>query len=498
MKFSNGVLVLLILSVFRSVGFSIPVYDNNSNIRQAHQYLYALRTSSAEKILKAEEIKNPDNGYVTFYRLYSEIIRLTISNSPEQYRKSLPGLKEYIRKLEILPDNAPDYRLLLGEAKVYSGLLNVKYNSKLGGMLECLKGYNLLKDNAKKYPLFEPGKKITGIIQISVAFMPKILRWGIKLLGIKSDPRGGLKELADYSKYAKGKPGYEEEAFLFTMAAYKLMNQDEEAMHLIREKSKDFKEIALLNYIAATICLEANDTETTLLLLSNIKPEKLEIPFPPLLYLTGKAKLFRLDPDANIPLINYLNTSAGTDYIKATLYDLACFYIISGNIPEYQNYTAQVKTKGRELHNRDIEAAFEASKSDLPNIHLMRADLLVRGGYFRKAEDELSNIGDENAINNNEKVRFYYDSGECKRQRKLIRQAESAFLKAVALGNNTGDYIAQKALVESGLMMEKNGFTPEAIKYYNLCLQFKAVINPYSDLYNNKAKAGLIRLSLSE
>ena len=80
----------------------------------------------------------------------------------------------------------------------------------------------------------------------------------------------------------------------------------------------------------------------------------------------------------------------------------------------------------------------------------------------------------------------------------LDKQAEKEYLATVSLGKSTGNHIAQKALVQAGLMMEENGSNSEAEKYYNQCLQFDAVSNPYTDLYKNKAKAGLIRLSLSK
>jgi hypothetical protein len=317
-------------------------------------------------------------------------------------------------------------------------------------------------------------------------------------LGIKSNPQAGLKQLSDYGKFAQGKPGYEEEAFLFTMAAFKLMNQEDEVMKMIREKTEDIRETPLLSYLAATVCYDANEAETALLLLSNIAPEKLEMPFPVLMYATGRAKLLRLDPDVNIPLTTYLKESTGIDYMKTTLYDLACFYYISGNIDEYRNYIEQVKEKGRELHNRDIEAAFESKKVGFPNIYLMKAELLVKGGYADRAEAELSKIINVNALKENEKVEYSYLKGECKRLENQVKEAESAYQISINCGKVTGDYFAQKALVQSGLMMEKNGLKPEAKKYYDLCLQFRATNNPYSDLYNNKAKAGLIRLSLSK
>jgi hypothetical protein len=43
--------------------FPNPYYENNSNIRLAHQDLYSLRLTSAEKLLKAEEFRNPGQQF---------------------------------------------------------------------------------------------------------------------------------------------------------------------------------------------------------------------------------------------------------------------------------------------------------------------------------------------------------------------------------------------------------------------------------------------------
>ena len=475
-----------------------PYYDNNLNIRLAHQELYALHPASAEKLLRAEELKNGLNGYIVFYRLYSEIISLTLSNSPEEFSKKVPVLDKYIQAIRVLPEDTPEYRMLLGEALVFTGLLNVKYDNKFSGLVDCMKGYNLLEENAQKYPSFEPDDKILGIIRIGVAFMPGVLKWGARLFNIESNPQEGLKNLATFSEYSRGKPGYEEEAFLFTLAGYRLMNQEDAAITLIREKMSAFKESSILNLIAASVCTQANDAETAISLLSEISPEKLEIAFPQLLFMKGKAKLMRLDKDSDIPLLSYLKESSGDDYIKTILYDLACFSYISGDTARYLAYLGQVSEKGREFLSRDIEASFEAKKNGFPNRSLMRAELLVRGGYVHEAESELSAITDLKVISVDDKVLFHFLKGECFRLTNRVRQAESEYLNSVNAGESTGSYISQKALVYSGLMMEKNNFPKEAEEYYNSCLRFDPVGNPYSSFFRNRAKAGLIRLSLSE
>jgi hypothetical protein len=488
----------LCLCFVHHTAFPNSYYDNNSNIRLAHKDLYALRLVSCEKLLRSEELKNPDNGYITFYRLYCDIVALTASNSPEEFSKKRPVLDKYIKTLRGLPDNAPEYLMLLGEAYVFTGLINVKYDNKLSGMIDCLKGFNILKDNSKRYPSFEQDDKLLGIAEIGVAFMPKALQWGAKLFNIESNPQAGLKKLAIFSEFAKGKPGYEEEAFLLTMAAFRLMNQEDAAMKLIKEKMHDFKESAILNLFCATVSVQANDAETALDLLSNIKPEKLEIDFPLVQYMKGITKLMRLDQDSDIPLQTYLKVSSGNDYIKTILYDLACFYYISGDTTKYLEYIEQVKEKGREFLSRDIEASFEAGKHGFPNIYLMRADFLVRGGYILRAENEMSFITGINTLTDDEKSLFYFLRGECFRQRNLVSQAESEYLNSFLTGKGSGSYIAQRALVNSGMMMEKNSLKKEAEKYYNSTIHYKATNNPYSYLYKNKAKAGLTRLSLSE
>lgn len=480
------------------VSQSAGIYDNNMNIRLAHQYIYALKTQTAEKLLETEERVNPQNAYIIFYRFYSEVIDLLISNSPDKFRKKSPKLEEYINKIEKLPQDVPDYRMLLGEAKVYSGMFSVKYGNKLSGILDCVKGYKLLDSNEKKYPEFEPNKKIPGIIHIAVSFMPKVLRWCVNILGIKGDPVTGLKELSDYSKFAAGKPGMSEEAFLLTMGTFKIMGQDESAMKLIKARMNGFKNLALLNYLAATICLESNEAETAINLLSNISVEKLETPFPPIFYLTGKAKLFRLDPDADIPMKRFLQESNGPDFQKATLYNLACLALASGQVGEYSDYINQVKIRGRELSSRDIEAEYEAESNNPPNINLMRAGLLIRGGYPQEALPELLKVQNMINLTLEEQVRFYFLSGEYNRLMNNCAEAENNYVKAINMGYEKGLDNSQHAIIQLGLMKERNGLKQEAEKYFKQCLGFKSNDNPYADLYNNKAKAGLIRISNSK
>ena len=79
--------------------------------------------------------------------MYSEVISLMIANSSEPYTKRSAFLNQSIEGLRKLPDNSPDYRLLLGEAKVITGFICVKYDSKFSGLIECLRGINLLQEN---------------------------------------------------------------------------------------------------------------------------------------------------------------------------------------------------------------------------------------------------------------------------------------------------------------------------------------------------------------
>ncbi len=491
-----GVLLLFQFAlIVRVVSQPSMIYDNNVNIRLAHQDIYKLKTQTAEKILQAEESVNPQNAYINFYRFYAQVVDLLISNSPEIFNKASPKLDDYIKKLEQQPGNAPDYKMLLGEAKVYTGMLNVKYGNRLSGMLDCLKGYRLLDSNGKEYPQFEPNKKIPGVIHIAVSFMPRVLRWGIKILGIKGDPVKGLKELSDYSKFAKGKPGMNEEAFLLTMGAIKIMGQEELAIKLIKSRMDGFKDVALLNYLAATMCLESNEAETAIAMLSNISADSMETTFAPVYYLTGRAKLFRLDADAHLPMKRFLQESNGPDFQKATLYNLACFALVSGETHEYQNYMNQVKMKGRELSNRDIEAQYEAGSKLLPNVNLMRAGLLIRGGFPHKALPELIKVQDMTNLTTEEQVRFYFLSGEYNRLSGNTTEAETNYLKAINIGYGKGLDNAHYAMIQLGLMKEKSGLKQEAEKYFKQCLDFKNNGSPYADLYNNKAKAGLIRIS---
>lgn len=472
-----------------------PYYEVNDNIVHAQQLIYSLKPQSAEKLLQAEEKINPRNGYITFYRFYSEVVDLFISNSPDKYKKNAPKLVKYIEMIEKMPKDAPEYKMFLGEAKVYAGTLNVRYGSKLPGLLDCLKGFKLLESNRKEYPSFDENKKMHGLTHVGFAFIPKFLQWTIKLLGIRGDAVEGLKELSDYSKYAEGKPGLDEEALLLTMGAYKIMNQDEIAMGMINKRIGNFKEVTLINYLAASICLESNEGETALGLLSNIKTEELEMPFPPIDYLTGKAKLLKLDPQADILLNRFIEVSDGHDFMKATLYNEACFYYAFGRTDDYRNCMAQVKLKGREIMNRDLEAVYEAQLKTLPNYYLLRTGLLIRGGYTQEAQTELANVNDVTKLTLQDQVRYFFLLGEYNRLINNMVEAEKYYLKAIGTGREKNFDDALEAMVKLGLMKEMGGLKMEAEKYFRQCIQSKNNNTPFSELYIIKAKAGLIRLS---
>jgi hypothetical protein len=157
----------------------------------------------------------------------------------------------------------------------------------------------------------------------------------------------------------------------------------------------------------------------------------------------------------------------------------------------------QVKANGRELTARDIEAQYESETTVPPNIHLMRAGLLIRGGFAERVIPELVKVENMTGLVLEEQVRFCYLSGEYNRLINNPVEAEKNYLKAINLGNEKALDSAHEAIVRLGLMKEKIGLKQEAEKYYRQCLQFKDNDSPYYDLFNNKAKAGLIRLSQS-
>jgi hypothetical protein len=242
------------------------------------------------------------------------------------------------------------------------------------------------------HPDFYPNMKLSGMYFIMMDFIPQSMRWITDILGFEGDGEKGMALLKKYLGRVRQTPGLAEEAVIFINLAYKLTWQDAEGLKYLSDLDKSLSDVVLVNYLYASSASFAYNNDLALKRLGQIDRSRFQVPFYGIDYLTGRCMLNRLEPDANLPLENFLKYYTGEDYKKDACNRLSYYYLLQGDLKKYNEYKTMVSTVGRDLRDRDLEALEESRSQIVPHIGLLKARLLFDGGYFQKADSVMRDI----------------------------------------------------------------------------------------------------------
>jgi tetratricopeptide (TPR) repeat protein len=216
-------------------------------------------------------------------------------------------------------------------------------------------------------------------------------------------------------------------------------------------------------------------------------------PFHYLDYLLGVAKLNRLDKDAHLPLLKFLASFRGKNYIKAAYQHLAWYYILQDNPANYKRYMDRIKLRGSTLVDNDKQALHDAGKLDMPEPCLLKARLLFDGGYYNRAREQLVSFTHSPSFSDSRlKLEYTYRMARvCDEEGQKV-QALNWYRSTLEMGRNAPEYFAANASLHMGIIYEISGKKDLALKYYNECLSLD--YEDYNLSITQKAKAGINRL----
>lgn len=304
-----------------------------------------------------------------------------------------------------------------------------------------------------------------------------------------------MREMAELMAYARQNEYlFEDEArYLYAYMQLYIDNKPDAAWATLRKKRLDPATEPLAAYLTASMAMRIgkNDEAISLLLALPQNPPYTPIPYRDLLL--GQAQLARLDPDADKPLLRFVNHFKGETGVKEAYQKLAWHALIHNDRQGYLKYMGLVKTKGAQQSDTDKQALREAESGLAPNPDLLRARLLFDGGYYDKAyallRDKSANYAEAD-----ERFQLEYDYRMGRITHKLERfaEAEKHYKQTINRGRKSPSHYACNAALQLGEMYEQQQQTALAREAYRQCL----VIAPedYAAALHARAKAGLARV----
>ncbi|MDP4281430.1 MAG: hypothetical protein Q8867_04700 [Bacteroidota bacterium] len=474
---------------------SVAAYEITPGCEKALEQILNLQTVSARATLKEESILDKDNHYIIFLENYADIIELLANGNKAKYQKFLIRLDDRLNAMEEENPLSPYYRAIRAEMLAQAGMINILFGDYLSGFSKIYSANHLLAKNCEIFPSFRMNNKLSGAFNIAFDNIPPVFKWVTRLMGMKGNTRKGFALIENYRAYVKGHHGLEPESHVYIIFAYKIISEEEKAMHTIQAQRDPAYSTLLSDYLYVNLLYKNAQAEESIKLLSMMRQKKTEVPFIYINYLYGKAKLSRLDDDADRYFLAFLKESGEINYKKEICNLLSWHYLIHGSTDKYIQYRNRIKGPEAEVTDRDREALVESQRKYSPNISLLKTRLLISGGYSNQAEETLKKVSPSQLESAAFRTEYYLLWGELYSGRQNFQKAFGFFDLSIRQGADIPEHYASEASLLAGLLALKINRPDLAKRYFKIALSLHNTDNVYLEVIHKRAKQALIRLS---
>lgn len=460
--------ILIILIFFILNQKASATYEVTENCKTAWMLLMDLKIDDAKKLL-AEEIKaNPENYYVYYLDQTCDAYKLLINSSQEDYETFI---ENYYKKREIMDgkyEDSPYYLGCYSEMELQLGIFNIINGSRLSGLRKAYSGYKNVYRNLEKYPEFKPSLKLDGFFNVAISNIPPFVKWAASFFGVTADSEYGFNILNQNYVAQKNIKGLNAESALFVILTAKLNKTPEMVYDFTKSLDSNISHTFIHRYFKANIAHRTGRNEEALDVLQQIDISNHEFADLVYSYLMGKVLLRKLDYNSGYYLSRYLSGLKKKEYLKEINYQLALFHLVNNDDEKYFEYCKVVREEGKDINERDLEALYDARLDYDPDINLVKARLLLDGGYLNKFELSIKSYEVRNDGLMAHQIEYLFLKARFNASKKNNNEAIKLFLKVIEMGEDLDYYFASEAALRLGKIYEEMGEIQLAKDYFEI------------------------------
>ena len=496
----NRVLLVLacILCLLPNIGKCNPyVFEYTENCNNAyHQYLALHFEEGRASIIK--EIKtNPYNLMATFLSDYEDYITLIINSDPKDFEQRKGHLDTRLSLLEQGDHGSPWYRFCKAGLYLHWTVVYARLGEHFKAAVAFRKSYSLLKENNQRFPDFEYNMIFTGLEEAVVGSLPGNYKWLASIIGIKGSLKGGVNKLAKFNAtHTDKQPLHVETELYYLYTKFYFLAKPKEAWELMNhsQTSDANKQVDnLLDlYFKVYLAIDFNKSDEAIRAIHEAEKVKNYYQYPFFQFQMGMAQLTNLDSSCIGYFTTYLAQTKNGFHVKDAWQKMAYFYYINGKLEKAVFCRSQAINHGTTELDVDKQALRFAENKDWPNSTLLRARLLLDGGYYQKAFQVLTTMAPDALKSQSDKAEYYYRLGRVYEQASEANKAIENFGTAMKTGHGRKEQFAARAALHKGMVYEQMGNKQLAIEIYN-----EAIDMPEHDFQNSidqQAKAGINRI----
>lgn len=487
--------------VFGQLWLSAADYSMNQNCLKAYDLILELRFDEAQELLKKEKSSNPSNRIIPYLENYRDFLRIIISEEELVFNSLSDQKKSRLAQLESGNPESPWHLYCQAQVNMQWAFARIKFGEYTTAALELNRSYRQLTRNRELFPDFSPNNAALGLLHVLIGSVPDKYKWLSDALSFHGSVNQGISEFRKIIEYPETQTHFpflrSEGLFLFSFITLNFSAMPEDSKHLngLLESPENKALIAkspLLVYAASAYYLNNGKNELALRLLQNRPKGPAYFPFYYLEYLTGTAKLHKLDPEARLYFLRFVVNFKGKNFIKSAYQRLAWIELLKDNVSGYSDYMDRVKLLGSNDLDGDRQAMKDAALQKPPDKTLLKARLLFDGGYYSKALSELKNSDVGHTASPREKIEHTYRLARIYHKSGNSKEAIINYSETLNKGAAFPFYFAANSALQLGLIYEASGNKEKARSYYRKCLSLE--YDEYQNSISQKAKAGLSRL----
>ena len=492
-------LIIFIFSFSFFVSEAQYQYDFNQNCRDAYSSVISLKFEEGNRLIQAEKKANPNNNIPYLIENYIYFLTVFIGEKETDFDEMEDLHDEVIDRLKDGDESSPFYRYSLAQANLQWAFVRTKFKEYVTATMEINRAYRLLEDNNEEFPDFLPNKINLGLLHTLIGTIPDKYNWIKKMVGIEgtvNQGTGEILEVLDASLKSDEYGIYKAECLFYLSFIQLNLSADKKKaldyIDLINADEKNATPNPLIVYAMSRIYMSNGMNDKAIDLLLSRPLTKDYYPFHYLDYLTGLAKLQRLDKDADIYFKKYLSEFEGINYIKAAYQKIAWHNLVFGSTEKYKEYIAKVEDNGNDIIDADKQAEREAEKNEAPNPVLLKARVAFDGGYYEKALTELTGPNRNFLVTSKDSLEYSYRIGRVYDGMEKPMQAMAFYKMTIKNGAGSEYYFAANSALKTGIIYEKQGDKEQAAIYYRKAMNMEN--KEYKNSIDQKAKAGLNRV----
>jgi len=477
-------------------------YDFNNSCRDAYSAIISLKFQEGKELIEEEKLIHPNNNIPYLLENYIYFLTVFIGEEESVFEELEDKKNGILNRLKEGDKNSPYYRYCLAQFYLQWAVARTKFKEYIPATFEINKAYRQLINNKEEFPDFLPNNINLGLLHTMIGTIPDNYSWVKKMVGIEGTIDQGVNEILKVLDVALTNEEYShykaECLFYMSFIQINLMTSNNkifEYLNIIESDSESHKN-PMAVYALSRIYMANSMNDKAIELLVHRPKGKEYYPFHYLDYLTGLAKLHRLDKDADDYFWKYLNNFKGANYIKDTYQKIAWHYFIHGYNRKYKEYMSRVLEYGSTVIDADKQAERAAEKEEIPNYYLLRARLLFDGGYYREALTELTSSPKNYLENRRDSLEYHYRIGRIYHGWGKEDASITYYEKTIQQGAESEYYFAANSALKLGNIYEVKGDYKKAEYFYERAQSMEN--KEYRNSINQKAKAGINRIENKE